>query len=467
MITPKSTVADCKSVRGRLLDMRLAGQINHRSRITIRWLAYFCFAANLCALAAVPGAFSQVIRTEDARELYIRAIPQDAVSRLQSDMDSGRVKLAFDSRFGYLPAVLRALHLSTTSQVAVFSKTSVQKDLISPETPRSLYFNDSTYVGYVTGARALEVCTSEPYLGAVYYTLLQREVDKPRFFRTINACLECHTDKSFTRLPEHFMYSSYCANDGSVLSGRKPMPISDSTPLAKRFGGWYVTGDTSNQKHLGNIFSKNGEQLDFENRPFVGLRDLSKVIDTKQLLTPYSDIVALMTFGHQQRLLNLISGASYQTNSALALDRLRKQRTTADRSSNTETVTQVVKRVCEPVVAGLLFANEAKLNGAISGESGFASFFSSVGSKDRRGRSLRTFDLHRRLFLYPCSYLIYSASFDALPQQAKQYIYRRLWKVLTERDSSGRFPHLSPKDRKAIREILTDTKPEFAANRQE
>ena len=72
----------------------------------------------------------------------------------------------------------------------------------------------------------------------------------------------------------------------------------------------------------------------------------------------------------------------------------------------------------------------------MEGSTEFRAEFEKRGPLDHLGRSLRELDLHRRLFRYPCSYLIYSEQFDALPDPAKQYIYRRLWQVLTGRDDS-------------------------------
>jgi hypothetical protein len=80
------------------------------------------------------------------------------------------------------------------------------------------------------------------------------------------------------------------------------------------------------------------------------------------------------------------------------------------------------------------------------------------GPRDGGGRSLREFDLRRRLFTYPCSYLIYSAAFDGLPGPVKDYVLQRLWDVLTGKDTSPEFAHLSAADRQAIREILLATK---------
>ena len=89
--------------------------------------------------------------------------------------------------------------------------------------------------------------------------------------------------------------------------------------------------------------------------------------------------------------------------------------------------------------------------------------FSTLGPRDSKGRSLHQLDLKQRLLQYPLSYLIYSKSFDALPQAAHDYVYRRLWEVLSGKDQSKPFAHLTTEDRKAILEILQETKPDFAA----
>lgn len=79
--------------------------------------------------------------------------------------------------------------------------------------------------------------------------------------------------------------------------------------------------------------------------------------------------------------------------------------------------------------------------------------------RDHQGRSLRDFDLQRRMFKYPCSYEIYSAAFDTLPDVVKDYVNRRLHEILTGKDTSQDFSRLSAADPKSILEILLDTKP--------
>lgn len=65
---------------------------------------------------------------------------------------------------------------------------------------------------------------------------------------------------------------------------------------------------------------------------------------------------------------------------------------------------------------------------------------------------------------YPCSYLIYSASFDALPALAKDAIYARMWQILSGKEKDRRYAAaLSAADRRAIVEILRETKKDLPA----
>jgi hypothetical protein len=120
----------------------------------------------------------------------------------------------------------------------------------------------------------------------------------------------------------------------------------------------------------------------------------------------------------------------------------------------------------EELVRYLLFTNEAPLDSPVKGTSGFAEEFAARGPRDSKGRSLRDFDLRTRIFKYPCSYLVYSEDFDALPGPAKAYVYRRLLEILSGRDQSPEFARLTAEDRTAILEILLATKPGLPAEWQ-
>jgi hypothetical protein len=168
-------------------------------------------------------------------------------------------------------------------------------------------------------------------------------------------------------------------------------------------------------------------------------------------------MVALLILTHQARVHNLITIANYEARIALFEEGAR-----AGGPAGTRAITmQRVKAAAEPLVRAMLFADERPLSGAIRGSSSFATDFESRGPRDAKGRSLRKLDLEQRLFAYPLSYLIYSESFNALPDIVKDYVYDRLRDVLQGRDEE--IPHLSDEQRRAIWEILEDTKPDFFA----
>jgi hypothetical protein len=106
----------------------------------------------------------------------------------------------------------------------------------------------------------------------------------------------------------------------------------------------------------------------------------------------------------------------------------------------------------------MLFVGEAPLREPVQGVSSFTATFPQRGPRDRYGRSLRDFDLQRRLFRYPLSYMIYSEIFDAMPATARERVYQRLFDVLSGKDRNPKFAHLSDSDRNAILEIIRDTK---------
>jgi len=117
----------------------------------------------------------------------------------------------------------------------------------------------------------------------------------------------------------------------------------------------------------------------------------------------------------------------------------------------------------ESLVTYMLFADEARLEGPVVGVSTFTKTFAQRGPRDHQGRSLRDFDLDKRLFRYPLSYMVYSEAFDAMPTQARDRVYKRLYDVLTGSDQSDKFKRLSADDRQAVLEILRETKPGLPA----
>src|SRR5580658_345176 len=386
----------------------------------------------------------------------------DPVAKLQTRLDKGEVKLKYEPGHGYLRSVLEALRVPVSSQTLVFSKTSFQYPKISPERPRALYYNDDVYVGQVHNGKSLEFVSFDPMQGAIFYVMDEHQVEHPKFERSELDCVQCHVANASTRgVPGVMLRSVYTSPSGTQAAGTPAFITGQESPLKDRFGGWYVTGVSGNQIHLGNAILPDGahsEELD--KSAGANLADLSGRLDTSVYLTKYSDIVAHLVLAHQTQMHNLITQTNYQSRLALYADQTKRKsgKLPAD-GSISDAARQQFQKPAEQLVRYLLFANEAPLEHPVSGTSGFAEEFAARGPRDSKGRSLRDFDLNTRIFKYPCSYLIYSEHFDNLPAPAKDYVYRRMFEILTGQEQGSEFSSLSPKDRRAILEILVATKP--------
>jgi len=393
---------------------------------------------------------------------YSSGSVNDAVSQLQQRIDAGQAKLTYDKRLGYLPAVLKQLGISATSQTLVFSKTSFQQRHISPQRPRALYFNDEAYVGWVRGATKLEISAVDPQKGAVFYTISQRDPQQARFVRHTHECLQCHTSSLTQGVPGHLVRSVYPDAKGYPILGAGTFRTDHTSPLDERWGGWYVTGQHGGQRHMGNVLLEDEEHPEsLPKDAGANVVDLEEFCDTSSYLSPHSDIVALMVLEHQTQMHNRITAANYATRRAQFHSRIMNSMLERPADELSESALRRIRSASERLVRYMLFVDEATLTDPISGTSGFAEEFVAPGPFDAQGRSLRTLDLQGRLFRYPCSYLIYSAAFDALPPVAKEQVYRRLHEILTGSEQSEDFGHLSPEDRRALLEILTSTKPEL------
>lgn len=390
---------------------------------------------------------------------YSTTDPVNAISRLQAAVDDKAAELRFEPRFGYLRDVLNQLQIPQSSQSLVFSKTSLQRNKISPRTPRAIYFNDETYIGFCQDGEQLEVSTADPVLGTVFYTLLQEATDKPRFVRQIDNCLSCHGSSHTRGVPGHTIRSVYVDAVGFPVLAMGTYRIDHTSPFPKRWGGWYVTGTHGQQEHLGNLIVNGKQEREpVENAGGQNVTDLSPRFQTSRYLTPHSDLIALMVLEHQTEAHNLLTRANFATREALYAEERLNRELKEPPGHRWESTTTRINSACESLVRYLLFCDEARIDSCVKGTSSFAEDFAGVGPRDAQGRSLRDFDLQRRLFKHPCSYLIYSPSFDALPTEARDVVYRRLWQVVSGQDQRKEFAHLSVADREAIREILVATK---------
>jgi hypothetical protein len=419
--------------------------------------AHLAVWTTLAAAASVGFAELADTRAPEANHptiAYNSTPSHDAVAELNRKLEDGSAHLTFDSGSGYLRSVLQALKVPIESQVAVFSKTSLQLERINPSNPRTLFFNDSVAVGWMGGGM-IELAAHDPRQGVKFYTLQQRSVYRPGFEPDIT-CLRCHIADASLGVPGMIVRSMYTAPDGSTRLIYGGFFSDHRSPFPERYGGWYVTGDTGTAHHLGNVtITPEDTPEALAATPAIHLDALP--IPAGLYLSRYSDIAALLTFDHQMHMINLITRIGWEAR--VALNQTRPPTLLSlNTAAPTRSAAAVLKDAAAEFVDYLLFIDEAPLPSHVRGTSGFQEAFAVRGPFDQRGRSLRQFDLNRRLLKYPCSYMIYSDAFDALPMEAKAAIYKRMWQVLSGSAADKKYARLTPADRRAVVEILRDTK---------
>jgi hypothetical protein len=444
--------------------------LDHHVRVFSIPLAALAVAAFGWALVRAYGQIAVrnqgYVPYSDAPINYRSEDLSDPVAKLQQKLKEGKTTLQYEPEHGYLRSVLKLLNVPINSQTLVFSKTSFQYKKISPEHPRALYFNDDVYVGSVHEGKAIEIVSFDPRQGAIFYLLDENKVDKPTFQRAELDCTQCHIAAGTRNVPGVLLRSIYPTSTGTQAPGSKSFITDQESPLKDRWGGWYVTGKFGSQLHMANaVVETQGSQTSSpaDQVSVERLVALSKPFDASTYLIPDSDVVAHLVLAHQTQMHNLITLTNYKTR--LALYAQASQDKNSGVSGDTplsDSARRQFEVPAEQLLRYLLFTNEAALSDSasvkIEGSSTFAKEFTARGVRDSKGRSLRDFDLQNRIFRYPCSYLIYSESFDSLPEPAKGYVYHRLLEVLTGQDQSPDFAKLSTEDRRAILEILLATK---------
>lgn len=398
-----------------------------------RHVSPFVAAAVLASALAVeaqrPGAFGGSIKHPDIA--YQTTPEQTAVTVLAGRLAAGEARLEFDPQSGYLRSVLAALDVPVESQVLSFGETSEQAKKINQQNPRAIYFNDTVAVGWVRGGDVLEVSAQDPRQGTIYYTLPQSSSAEPSFTRN-DQCLRCHLSWDTLAVPGPMVLtvlprkSDRDYADGGVVDHR--------TPIAERWGGWFVTGARVPARHQGNVPL-------IQPAPRTGpppvFTTLDGEFDPAGYLSLSSDVAALMVLEHQAHATNLITRLGWEARAG-----------TPDR----------VDEALGELVDYLLFVDEAPIARPIKGSSGFGAVFAARGPKDSQGRSLRDLRLDGRLMEYPLSYMIYTPMFDALPEAVRDRIYGRLADALLGRKTDPKYAHLSPDDREAVVQILRETK---------
>ena len=355
--------------------------------------------------------------------------------------------------------LLAELGVPVESQIFVFSKTSLQRDLINPEAPRVLYFSDEAYIGW-SPTGAFEVAVFDAKLGATFYVFEPHATKEEPLLARSGDCLLCHSRHEHT--PSLRTRSVFPDANGEPLSGSGSSNIAPSTPLAERWGGWYVTGTKAPFEHRGNLTGKKID--DFEGpaaQPTRNLLSLEGVVDTRRYLLKTSDVVPLLMHDHQVHVHNVLSKANQDARIALHRWPAMREILGLPKDAPPQGSCLVVfDSQAEKVLDALLCRDDATWPaGGIQGDGVFAPAYAKSRKSDAKGRSLRDLDLQTRLFRYRCSPLIYSESFATLPKELHDIILLRLSSGLRAFPPSPSFGHLPDDERAAIHEILSATLP--------
>lgn len=396
------------------------------------------------------------------------------ISRLQQKIDKGEVKLQWEPGFGYLRSMLKALDIDPSSQTFVFSKTSLQTTHISEKTPRAIYFNDDTYVGFVQGSDLMEFTSADARVGLVFHGMINRQDTAPKWEREGGRCLTCHDTYSMMGggVPRVMVMSAPVDDATDPRTFSSASEVDDRTPIAERWGGWYVSGwylpgaDGKPVPHLGNLPLRAESSLRESDRlkALIPTRDnrgnVEGYFDTSHYISDKSDVVALLVLEHQTFVQNLITRASFKIRTLASRD---GQPSSVRRWADLDPKQQAAARqVMEPLLRAIFFADAVPLAGQVVTSSGFSERFAARGPKDAEGRSLRDMQLNKRLFRYPLSYMVYSESFNSLPPYALEYLDGRISEVLQGRDERLS-DKLTAGEREAISQILAQTHPRYAA----
>ncbi len=383
---------------------------------------------------------------------YSETASGDALAKLSEELKRGDWVVPPSSGKEFLRAVLDKLDVPEESQVLVFSKTSLQNSLISRGNPRALYFSMDTYVGWVPGGK-VEVIIEDEKLGPVFYT-----IDPPvggqnaRITRATDSCLQCHATSRTSGVPGMFIRSVVPDQNSHPILSAGTSLVTAATPLKDRWGGWYVTGSSSDP-HLGNRWVPSSE-LDGVSFPAArsDLASLGSLIDTSKFLRGTSDIVALMVLEHQCSTHNLLTKAKMGYLRARYFQ--ESFREDKDLDSKEGMSWRAAESSAKEIVAAFLFEDEVELGGdGVEGGEGFSQVFEKRGVRSAKGKGLRDLRLYERIFKYRCSYMIYSKAFKGLPVLVRDRVLHHLHLALAD-DAEN---HLSLRERKALREILSET----------
>lgn len=396
---------------------------------------------------------------------YSSATPRDGMILLQKQIANGELKSGAGDR-ELVEALLRKLNIPFESQLLVFSRTSFQRERISPGRPRALYFNDRCYVGWVPGG-LVEITTMDPVLGAVFYSFdpAAARTNGAHYLVRDSDCLRCHGGTFVRGIPGLVARSVFADEQGDPIMRFGSEVVDFRTAFTNRWGGWYVTGFNGPATHRGNLlFPGQADRAGNDSAQIPNARNIAGRFDPERYLArESSDILALLIFEQQLTVQNRLTRASLDSRRMLDYQKKLQAafKTPVNEEPEYDSVKSVFEHTAQDVVDDLLFKGEAELPAGIQGSPAVQKAFLSEAKKTSDGKSLKDLDLHGHLFQNRCSYLIYSESFRSLPSALKKRICARLEHALRREDPDPRYAYLGSEERGRILRILRETDPEL------
>lgn len=384
----------------------------------------------------------RVIDFRSAPHSYLDAQPKDRFAELLARAQKGDVKIDTSSDKAFLSSVLGALNIPVSSQIMVFSASSLQSEIINPRNPRALYFNEDTYVGWVPGG-LIEIIAADPQMGPMFYVFNRLRPGGPvPDVQRSQKCMNCHAGNATRRLPGLIAESLLVSRAGSSLETYRRDVQGHQIPLEDRFGGWHLTGEHHLPSTRANMMGvPSGGKTEKVPVPPGQFSDLSLH------LLPTSDILPHLIHEHQ---------IGFENRLVYAIYTLRQLKHEGKGMLDAAAKAEIEERAQE-LARYIMFADEAKFPAqGMIGDAAYTQDFLRDRKATKAGLSLKDLDMKTHIFKHRCSFMLYTDTWREAPKELKERVYYHMAGYLREQPDA-QHAHLAPGERRAIRDILKET----------
>ncbi len=408
-----------------------------RPRIQILlWLS--CLSASIAAETNAP----RVIDFRSAPHNYLDWKPRDRFAMIKERIQQGEVKIDTSNDKAFLKSMLDALSIPASSQIMVFSASSLQSEIINPGNPRALYFNEDTYIGWVPGG-LIEIIAADPEMGPMFYVYdrLRPGGAVPSVQRSTK-CMNCHAGNATRRLPGLIAESLLVSRAGSSLETFRRDVQGHQIPLESRFGGWHLTGQHNISDHRANVMG-----IPNAGKNTIVPVEPGQYSDLSLHLLPTSDILPNLIHEHQ---------IGFENRLVYAIYTLRQLKHENKGLLGASAKAEIEERA-EEMARYITFAEEAKFPAkGITGDPAYAEDFLRDRKVTKAGISLKDLDMKTRMFKHRCSYMLYTDTWKEAPKELKDRVYYHMALYLRDQPDA-QHAHIPAAERMAIRSILKET----------